>query len=103
MKQLINPKNTSQVVLYAMRSLLAQSFTMTSQDINMKITIPTPKFEINKRMVSPIEIDMWNIQGQYEDGKWHELIHACVQRLGGKKPICRQSHTLEQRYAQCKL
>lgn len=29
-------------------------------------------------MVSPIEIDMWNIKGQYEDGKWHELIHACA-------------------------
>jgi hypothetical protein len=44
----------------------------------MKATIPTPKFEINKRMVSPIEIDLWNIKGKYADGVWHELIHACV-------------------------
>ena len=46
--------------------------------------IPTPKFEINKRMVSPIEIDMWNIKGKYADGEWHELIHACVKNWAAK-------------------
>lgn len=50
----------------------------------MKTTIPTPKFAINKRMVSPVEIDMWNIQGKYADGMWHELIHACVKDWAAK-------------------
>jgi hypothetical protein len=51
----------------------------------MKTTIPTPEFKISKRMVSPIEIDMWNIKGRYEYGKWHELIHAIVKNWAAKK------------------
>lgn len=51
----------------------------------MKTTIPTPEFKMSKRMVSPIEIDMWNIKGRYEDGKWHELIHASVKNWAAKK------------------
>lgn len=35
-------------------------------------------------MVSPIEIDMWNIKGKYADGVWHELIHACVKDWAAK-------------------
>jgi hypothetical protein len=51
----------------------------------MKNTIPTPKFEINKRMVSSIEIDMWNIKGKYADGVWHKLVQASVKDWSAKK------------------
>ena len=47
-------------------------------------SIPTPEFVINKRLVSPIEIDMWNIQGKYENGAWHPLVHACVKEWAKK-------------------
>ncbi|MGZ8945235.1 MAG: hypothetical protein ACXW1W_07375 [Methylococcaceae bacterium] len=50
----------------------------------MKNTIPTPKFEISKCLVSPVEIDMWNIKGAYADGLWHKLIHACVKDWAAK-------------------
>lgn len=40
--------------------------------------IPTPEFKLQNRMISPLEIDMWNIEGTYEDGKWHELIHVAI-------------------------
>ena len=51
----------------------------------MKLTIPTPKFEISNRMVSPLEIDMWNIKGNYADGAWHQLIHVCTKDWAAKK------------------
>ena len=50
----------------------------------MKTTIPTPNFIINNRMVSPLEIDMWNIKSKYADAVWHELIHACVKDWAAK-------------------
>ena len=50
----------------------------------MRTTIPTPEFKINKRMVSPLEIDMYNIKGPYEDGEWHTLIHECTKKWAAK-------------------
>jgi len=41
----------------------------------MRQTINTPRFKLNKTPVPSVEIDMWEIQGEYSDGKWHELIH----------------------------
>ena len=29
-------------------------------------------------MICPLEIDMYNISGKYQDGKWHELIQTLV-------------------------
>ncbi|WP_262966752.1 hypothetical protein [Methylobacter psychrophilus] len=51
----------------------------------MKSKIPTPKFEISNRLVSPLEIDMWNIKGNYADGAWHKLIHVCAKDWAAKK------------------
>ena len=51
----------------------------------MKNTIPTPKFKLLNRMILPLEIDMWNIQGEYADGEWHELIHDAVKHWAAKK------------------
>ncbi|MFZ4534930.1 hypothetical protein [Propionivibrio sp.] len=51
----------------------------------MKTTIPTPEFKINKRIVCPIEIDMYNIKGKYQDGNWHALILATAQKWVEKK------------------
>ena len=48
-------------------------------------TIPTPTFLINKRTVSALEIDMWNITGNYADGAWHQLIQSCVKNWTAKK------------------
>ncbi len=44
----------------------------------MPQTIATPIFEISKKASPTIEIDMWEIQGVYADGKWHQLIHGFV-------------------------
>lgn len=48
-------------------------------------TIRTPTFIISNRPVSALEIDMWNITGQYADGAWHQLIHASVKHWAEKK------------------
>jgi hypothetical protein len=51
----------------------------------MNTSPPTLEFKHHKRLVSPLEIDIENIQGQYADGKWHEPIYAAVKHWAAKK------------------
>lgn len=44
----------------------------------MKKTIPTPKFNLSKRLVMPLVINMHHLKEEYDNGKWHELIYAEV-------------------------
>ncbi len=41
----------------------------------MRKIIERPLFKLKKTPVPSVEIDMWEIQGEYSDGKWHQLIH----------------------------
>jgi len=36
------------------------------------------KLKIDNTPSPTIEIDMWNIEGEYADGKWHILIHKHI-------------------------
>jgi len=36
------------------------------------------KLKIDKNTAPTIEIDMWEIKGDYADGKWHILIHNYI-------------------------
>ena len=42
----------------------------------MKKTINNPTFKLEGTPLPSIEIDMWEIQGEYSDGLWHRLIHS---------------------------
>ena len=44
----------------------------------MRSIIPTPAFVLQKRLMIPLEIDMYAIEGQYAEGGWHNLIESAI-------------------------